>query len=165
MRILRTENSIHRRSNNAIHIVIALLVIGGLVFVYWKNRPPEEPARQTSDLGQEEGVSPAPNEAFAFSVSDQPAGPWVAVTGIIAPTDFWLAIYEMREDKYGNILGAARVRAGAATTTVELLRPMTPGGNYAGVAHQDDGDIEFNYVQDIPLERDGSWLAKRFQAL
>jgi len=133
--------------------------------VYWRNRPPEESPKQTSDLVQEEGVPSAPNEIFAFSISDQPAGPWVAATGIVAPTDFWLAIYEMKEDKYGNILGAARVRAGAATTTVELLRPMVMDQNYVGIAHQDDGDIEFDYKRDIPLERNGSWVTKQFQAL
>lgn len=165
MQIIRTQNSIHTRSRGLLYVgIIVCAVLAVFFFSKWYSIQEQKSGGIVVGEKTENGNESVKND-FSFSIADQPAGSWVAATDMRVPEDFWLAIYEMREGDYGNILGAAHVRQGTASTSVELLRPMVAGQFYAGVVHQDDGDVEFDYTRDIPVERDGARISKQFRAL
>lgn len=88
----------------------------------------------------------------AISASNQPAGGFVDVDIVKFENPGWVVIYEERDGKAGNILGAQLFDAGTFTGKVDLLRETIAGGTYYAVLHTDDGDREFDFTKDLPIE-------------
>jgi len=89
-------------------------------------------------------------------VSDQPAGEEVimSMVSLGLGQSGWVAIHEVDVDGApSNILGARRFGAGKYFgEKIELLRGTREGEVYVAVLHADDGDSEFDYKREIPLE-------------
>jgi hypothetical protein len=97
-----------------------------------------------------EGPQIPNNTRVGLSVVDQPAGKMVTVSNLSLSANYWVAIYDDSKGRPGWILGAARVRAGETSATIELLRPTTSGGQYYAALLNDDGDDAFNRLTDLP---------------
>ena len=90
--------------------------------------------------------------APTFSITDQPAGDTVTVTGVSVSEPVWVAVRDFKNGTIGNILGAQKVFAGDTATTITLLRPTLAGATYKAVAYKDVGSSAFNYKEDILIE-------------
>lgn len=102
-------------------------------------------------------VKEVPTVAFGENVlvaSNQPAGDVMIMSMVSLETNGWVAIYEARGDgEPGNILGAARFDAGRYfAQKIELLRGTEEGSTYFAILHADDGDSEFDYKRETPLQ-------------
>lgn len=85
-------------------------------------------------------------------VSEQYAGGSVFIALATLSRGAWVAIHEDSDGKPANILGARYFPAGKTAGTVDLLRATVPGRTYHAVVHQDDGDREFDFRTDEPLQ-------------
>lgn len=85
-------------------------------------------------------------------VNDQPAGNKVTVELVTTNEGGWVAIHEDRNGKPGNILGAQFFSSGAQSGAVDLLRATEGGKIYYAVLRSDDGDRQFDYTKDVPLD-------------
>lgn len=104
----------------------------------------------------------------SVQVEDQVFGPQAMVKSVKFETRAgWVAIHEDREGKPGNILGAAWLPVGEHQgTKVDLLRPMEAGKTYYAMLHDDDGDKQFNYKNDLSLpSATGEPIMMAFRAL
>jgi hypothetical protein len=102
------------------------------------------------------------------TAEDQIFGPQATVAAVRFETRAgWVAIHEDREGKPGNILGAAWLPVGEhLATKVDLLRPMEAGKTYYAMLHDDDGDKQFNYKNDLSLpSATGEPIMMAFRAL
>lgn len=90
------------------------------------------------------------NLRVGINVADQPAGVAVFVTGLVLTKSQWVAVYEDRDGKPGNILGASRVFPGYISTSVDLLRNTETGGKYYVALLADNGDEVFDRLSDLP---------------
>lgn len=100
--------------------------------------------------------TPGTGSSSAFSiVSPQAAGKSVAIekASVAAPT--WVVVYEDKDGKPGNALGAALFFPSRQTGTVELLRATTPGKNYLIARQVDNGDRKFSLKNDKLVAEDG----------
>jgi len=102
-----------------------------------------------------------------LSVSDQKAGVVVFVDKVVISVPAWVVIYEDVNGEPSNILGAHIFDPGTQSGEVELLRGTSVGGLYYAIIHDDDGDRQFDYANDL-VERDettGMLVQKTFKAL
>lgn len=144
----------------------AVLVLAG--FIVWHR------ISQRQDIGMEITDTPASNEEkpyleFAYPrrtplavdpgpssfveknevhVKDQVAGAKVFLSQVALTQPGWVAIRDVANGAYGNILGAARFDTGLWQGEVLLLRPTVASNSYAAVLYADDGDGVFNYQKD-----------------
>lgn len=86
------------------------------------------------------------------SVDEQRAGNSVFVSLATLSRGAWIAIHEDNGGVPANILGARYFPAGKTAGTVDLLRATVPSTLYYAVVHQDDGDREFDFRRDEPLQ-------------
>jgi hypothetical protein len=102
-------------------------------------------------------------EGNAVEIKDQIAGNAVVVQSVTFKEAGWIAIYEDRDGKPGNILGARWYPAGETKNgPVELLRPTVKGVYYARF-HKDDGNHLFDLKIDSPLvDGSGNPVTMRF---
>jgi hypothetical protein len=112
-------------------------------------------ARDVTD--EETPATPARSASFGagVSVSDQPAGLSVAVSGISVSKPTWVAVYESRSGEPGNALGAKLFFPGEASGSVTLLKATLPGETYFVGLQSDDGDRAYSRRGDAAL-LDGS---------
>lgn len=86
------------------------------------------------------------------SVDEQRAGDSVFISLATLSRGAWIAIHEDSGGLPSNILGARYFPAGKTAGTVDLLRATTPGTTYYAVIHMDDGNREFDFRRDEPLQ-------------
>lgn len=98
-------------------------------------------------LGSDASLSIQSPQAPGTSVS-------VAKAVVAAPT--WVVVYENKEGKPGNALGAALFFPERATGTVELLRATVSGRSYLAVKQADNGDRKFSLKDDQYVAEGGA---------
>jgi hypothetical protein len=97
--------------------------------------------------------------------SPQKAGKSVAVEKAIVSVPTWIVVYENRDGKPGNALGAALFFPSRQTGSVELLRATTAGKTYLIAKQTDNGDRKFSLRND-PLVSEGGavqWVTLQIQ--
>lgn len=113
-----------------------------------QTKPVEEttaPAETTTPA-----VTPSTSSA-SFSAPAQPAGTSVAVTGLSLTQPTWVVVYESRNSKPGNILGAGLFFAGDSAVSVPLMRTTVAGQTYYVTAATDNGDKIFSVKEEKPV--------------
>lgn len=99
------------------------------------------------------------------TVANQPAGSEVVVTEVALNRTTWVAVKEELPAGGGSILGAQRLESGLSDqATIKLLRPTVPGGQYAVLLYEDNGDLLFDHKTDQLLTELGQPLVVRFTA-
>ncbi len=112
------------------------------------------------------GVHKATPTQAPLVVTDQKAGPSVAVRELSIARPTWVVVYVSREGKPGNALGARLFFASDRQGAVGLLRNTQPGQTYFVGLSVDDGDRTFDLAKDKPLaDADGGALWATFRAL
>lgn len=102
----------------------------------------------------------------AILVNNQGAGSLVTVASVETDVATWVTVREDMNGVVGNILGAARVDAGASNNIViELLRPTEVGKTYRVVLFRDDGDRQFNHETDSPITYNGVLVSQSFSVV
>lgn len=96
--------------------------------------------------------------------SPQKAGLSVAIekAAVTAPT--WVVVYESRDGKPGNVLGAGIFTTDQTSGTVELLRGTLAGQTYFVTEQVDNGDRKFSLKEDPLVAIDGQTLWVTFTA-
>lgn len=118
----------------------------------------------TVDMMDTDSVMMSYSDA-AVLVIDQAAGNMVTVASVETDVSTWVAVREMKGGMMGNILGAARVDAGASNNVVvNLLRPTMAGGDYSVVLFADNGDKMFDHKMDMAIASDGDVISQSFMA-
>ncbi|MBI4114715.1 MAG: hypothetical protein HY445_02635 [Candidatus Niyogibacteria bacterium] len=116
-------------------------------FVFDNGQPRDDTAG--GKIGQEEKYVPYNN---SISVGDQEAGDSVFVSLATLARSAWIAVHEDRGGSPGNILGARYFPGGKTAGAIDLLRGTSPGALYYAIVHTDDGDRQFDFRNDTPLE-------------
>jgi hypothetical protein len=125
----------------------------------------EEGSTETATTGQtqpvEETIAPAETtttpavtpsvSGASFSAPAQPAGTSVAVTGLSLTQPTWVVVYESRNSKPGNILGAGLFFAGDSAVSVPLMRTTVAGQTYYVTEVIDNGDKIFSVKEEKPV--------------
>ena len=117
-----------------------------------------------SDLGDFKNTTYAhPN---MVTVEGQDAGNMIFISLVSLSRGAWVAIHEDTGGEPGNILGARYFLGGKTAGTVELLRGTLPGNVYYVIVHEDDGDREFDFRNDAPLQDPfGNYIMAEFRTL
>ncbi len=107
------------------------------------------------------------NTRVGLSVPDQVASRSVSVSAISVEAISWVAVYEEKAGGPGSILGAAKVKLGETSATIELLRPegTLSGSTYYVAILPDNGDGEFNRLTDLPPFSSEKVVIVTFRAL
>lgn len=92
-------------------------------------------------------VIPA-NTRMGLTVADQSAGTEVSVSGFTLVEPRWFVVYDERGGSPSWILGAQRLLPGDTTGKIQLLRKTVAGQKYFVAIHNDDGNLEFNKMND-----------------
>jgi hypothetical protein len=80
--------------------------------------------------------------------SPQKAGVEVVISDVSVSAPTWVVVYESRDGKPGNVLGASLFFPGGTSGTIELLRGTTAGQTYFVTERTDNGDHQFSLVND-----------------
>ena len=111
----------------------------------------------STSLGVNVNSVPAVGADPSLSImSPQPAGASVAVSKAIVSAPTWVVVYENKEGKPGNALGAALFFPEKQAGTVSLLRATVSGKSYLAVRQVDNGDRKFSLRGDPYLAEDGN---------
>jgi hypothetical protein len=106
--------------------------------------------------------TPGQGSADGFTVlSPQKAGLSVTITGTEISQPTWVAVYESRDGKPGNVLGASLFFPGQQGGTVDLLRGTVAGQTYFVTRQTDNGDHKFSLHGDPLLLENGApvWVS------
>ena len=87
----------------------------------------------------------------SVEVASQTAGFSVEITNITANQPVWLVVYESRNGRPGNVLGAALFYSQQNSGKVELLRSTRAGETYFVGTSIDNGDRKFSLTSDRPV--------------
>lgn len=150
------------RGNTTLFLIVALALILGIVMyalVLKQNQPETQPASTEP--------TSSPNSENSITTSDQYADNTVTIAKITLAQDGWIVIYDEKSGKPNTIIAAARLNAGTYTDrAVDLLGKTTQEGKtYFAVIHSDNGDRQFNYVDDLPIkDSSGNLISASFSA-
>lgn len=108
---------------------------------------PSTTGAQPSSTGS---VVNAASESYTVP-SPQDAGVSVSVTDMKLSQPTWLIVYESRNGKPGNILGAGLFFAGDTSASVPLMRSTSAGQTYFVTAAIDNGDHLFSAKDETPV--------------
>lgn len=112
--------------------------------------------QEGNNLGIDTGSVPALGADPAFSImSPQSAGTSVAIKKAMVSAPTWVVVYENKDGKPGNALGAALFFPDRQGGTVELLRATVSGRSYLAVKQVDNGDRKFSLKDDQYLSEGG----------
>jgi hypothetical protein len=118
------------------------------------------PATETSPA-----VSTVSNSSSVFSVASQPAGTSVAITNMHLTQPTWIVVYESRNGKPGNVLGAGLFFNTDTSGTVPLMRGTVAGQTYFVTAATDTGSRIFSMQSEKPvLDQSGQQVWTTFSA-
>ncbi|HLP44102.1 MAG TPA: hypothetical protein VK145_02375 [Candidatus Nanoarchaeia archaeon] len=102
----------------------------------------------------------------AILVGDQGAGDVVTVASVETDAVAWVAIRDNNNGVMGNILGAARIDAGASNNiVVSLLRSTMPNKSYFVTLYADNGDRMFDHKSDMIMVADGAPISQIFNTV
>ncbi len=152
---------------------VGMVVIGVIagVIIAWGWVALRSPANETAtatatttvnDLGVNTTTVPTLGFDPALTVmSPQSAGMSVAIAKVVVSSPTWVVIYENKEGKPGNALGAALFFPESQSGTVELLRSTLPGKTYLVAKQVDNGDRKFSLKGDQFLSEGGvvQWVS------
>ena len=111
--------------------------LGDLPFEVSENKGDAMDSKTIADVAI--GVQAA--DGNTISVDNQRAGESVQVAGVTFTAPGWVAVREVSNGVFGNVLGAAWFPAGTHTNVmVELLRSTEGGEEYAVVLYTDTAD-------------------------
>ncbi len=102
------------------------------------------------------GVTGVGSNAGLTIMSPQAPGKSVAIAKAVVSTPTWVVVYENKEGKPGNALGAALFFPERQTGTVELLRSTVSGKTYLVAKQTDNGDRKFSLKGDQLLSEGGA---------
>lgn len=88
-------------------------------------------------------------------MSPQPAGKSIKVDKAIVSSPTWIVVYDNKDGKPGNALGASLFFPEKQSGTVTLLRSTMPGKSYLAVKQVDNGDRKFSLRGDPYLSEGG----------
>lgn len=108
----------------------------------------------TKDLGKNIGDTGegAKNISLKIIISEQTPGDKVFIDKAILDEESWVVIYEENNGELGRILGARLFPAGITENReVFLLRSTVSSERYYALIHNESGDGDFDYKDDIAL--------------
>jgi hypothetical protein len=156
-------------------MIVVGVIVGVLVAWGWSSmRPSGTPITASSTTtgsataGTNLGVSTTSIPALGADpslliMSPQSSGRSVAIAKAIVSVPTWVVIYENKEGKPGNALGAALFFPERQTGSVELLRATTAGKSYLAVKQVDNGDRKFSLKGDPFLSEGGNVMWVTFE--
>ncbi len=141
-------------------IVVGVVVIWGISALLSRTPNTETPgtaATSTTSGNTSAGsIQPGAGSDPSLNVhSPQKAGNSVAIAKAIVSEPTWVVVYESRDGKPGNILGASLFFPDRQAGSVELLRATVSGQSYFVTKHRDNGDHRFSKSTDVLLTEDG----------
>ena len=148
--------------------MIVVGVVAGIIIAWgWTalRSPASETATSTAtggNLGVNTNTVPALGSDPALTVmSPQPAGRSVAIAKAIVSSPTWIVVYDNKDGKPGNALGAALFFPEGQSGTVALLRSTMPGKTYLVAKQVDNGDRKFSLKDDQLLSEGGvvQWVS------
>lgn len=147
-------------------LFIAGFVCGfGIALIIFSGLDGDRVEEDNKKIANENIYTPSPGYN-TITVDDQEAGETVFVSLTTLSRSAWIAIHEDNGGKPGNILGARYFSSGKTAGTVELLRGTTLGNVYYAIIHADNGDREFNFRNDLPLQDPfGNYFMAEFRTI
>ena len=103
------------------------------------------------------------SDATLTIASPQKPGTSVAVEKAVVSTPTWVVVYENKDGKPGNALGAALFFPESQSGTVELLRGTVSGRSYLAARQVDNGDRKFSLKDDQFLTEGGKVVWVTFE--
>ena len=103
------------------------------------------------------------SDAALTIASPQRPGTSVAVEKAVVSTPTWVVVYENKDGKPGNALGAALFFPEGQSGTVELLRGTVSGRSYLAARQVDNGDRKFSLKDDQFLTEGGKVVWVTFE--
>lgn len=149
---------------------LAVGVVAGVIIAWGATGALNKKGSGTTAGSLQSATSTGASQANATSslltvASPQKAGTQVAVSGVTVSTPVWVVVYESREGKPGNVLGASLFFPGTPSGTVELLRGTIAGQSYFVTERKDNGDRKFSLTADsLVLGTDGQPMWATFTA-
>lgn len=155
-------------SSKYMGMIAAGVIAGGLLAWGWTNvntssqngSDTSETATLNGENGADLGVNTDGVTTIGAGVglqilNSQGAGMSVAVEKATLSVPTWIVIYEDKDGKPGNALGAGLFFPENKGGVVELLRATTPGKTYLAVKQADNGDRKFSLKDDLYVSEDG----------
>ncbi len=145
------------KQENTVYVIIGIvaLIVGFLLGIWWKNYSISNATKSNYEQMGAASTSTvtalSPQKASVY-VASQKAGSSVTVDSVSVSSPSWVVITEDIDGKQARILGAQKVIPGEAKTQVDLLRATVAGQTYHGIIYADDGDSQFDYKVDAPLQ-------------
>ncbi len=155
-------------------MIAAGVIAGGLLAWGWTNINQSSTNTDDTDtktgLADETGADLGINTDSVSSLgtgvglqilTSQGAGMSVAVEKATVSVPTWIVIYEDRDGKPGNALGAGLFFPENKGGVVELLRATSPGKTYLAVKQADNGDRKFSLKDDVYVSEEGEveWVS------
>lgn len=170
----KPTSSAKSSSSNSVPKIIGWLAAGIVagVIIAWgvtaglKHNGPVATANQnatTTSAVTNDQAGQGSDASFTIA-SPQKAGTTVAIDNAVVSEPTWVVVYESRNGKPGNVLGAALFFPGHPQGTVELLRGTTAGQTYFVTKVVDNGDHKFSLKDDQPLTENGQQVWVTFNA-
>jgi len=125
---------------------LAVGVVAGVV-IAWAGTATLRPGSSTAGPLQNAGAANIATSTLGVP-SPQKAGMEVMVARAEVSAPTWITVYETRDGKPGNVLGAALFAAGQSSGTVDLLRGTVAGQTYLVAERSDNGDHRFSLKDD-----------------
>lgn len=144
-------------------MVVVGVIAGILVAWAWtagRTSSPADPATASTEQDANASASststPAQGADPALSImSPQTPGTTVTISKAIVDRPTWVVIYENKDGKPGNALGATLFFPERQAGSVSLLRATMSGRSYLAVKQVDDGDRKFELRGDQYLSEGG----------
>jgi hypothetical protein len=155
----------NKKGNLTLYFALLLvlgIIIGFLIAYTYLNKDSENIMDEETDLKMKEESQEI--QGYELRVSDQFFGEHVLIDHLSLKDTVWVAIYEDRNGKPGNILGAKVFDAGEyENQQIELLRATQGESTYYTILHFDDGDRKFDFTKDLELMEDGKMIQRVFR--
>ncbi len=148
-----TSVPLEKDKNTMFWYSAATVVIVVLVLTAWSFMSMESAAVPLSSETTSTKESPKTMNMLGGSVevASQTAGLSVEITNVAVDQPVWLVVYESRNGRPGNVLGAALFDSQQNSGKVELLRSTRAGETYFVGTSVDNGDRKFSLTSDRPV--------------
>ncbi|MEI8249378.1 MAG: hypothetical protein WCG07_02700 [Candidatus Taylorbacteria bacterium] len=139
-------------------VVIALIVLGFVMFGGKSSTPSRDEGTPTGDMSANTGAN-------RIIVGDQYPGNVVFISSVQVEKAGWVVIHADNAGQPGKIIGQAWVDAGISPVKVTLTTSTVEKGTYYAMLHSDDGDKKFDVTKDLPLkDASGNIIMRIFHA-
>lgn len=125
---------------------------------------PNTPSKSTTGTTTDTQSPAIGSDPSLVVLTPQSAGTQVTISKAIVSSPTWVVVYDNRDNKPGNVLGAALFFPERQSGTVNLLRATQSGKTYFVGKRVDDGDRKFSLAKDNLLkEGDEETIIVQFQ--